>query len=38
MKIIITKGPHFEQTEKKVYEYLHKILLQKAKENENKVS
>jgi hypothetical protein len=38
MKVIITKGPHFEQTEKKVYEYLHKILLQKTKKTENKVS
>jgi hypothetical protein len=38
MKVIITKGSHFEQTEKKVYEYLHKILSLKAKETDNKVS
>jgi hypothetical protein len=38
MKVVIIKGPNFNQTEKKVYEYLHKILTQKAKESENKVS
>jgi hypothetical protein len=26
MKAIIIRGPHFEQTEKKVYEYLSKII------------
>lgn len=38
MKVVVIKGPDFDKTEKKVYEYLHKILTQKAKENENKVS
>jgi hypothetical protein len=38
MKAVIIKGPEFKQTEKKVYEYLYKILTQKAKESENKVS
>jgi hypothetical protein len=28
MKIMIVKGPRFEQTEKKVYEYLSKVLSQ----------
>jgi hypothetical protein len=38
MKVVIIKGPKFEETEKKVYQYLNKILTQKAKEIENKVS
>jgi hypothetical protein len=38
MKAIITKGSQFAETEKKVYQYLNKILTQKAKEIENKVS
>jgi hypothetical protein len=38
MKAVIIKGPNFEETEKKVYQYLNKILTQKAKENQNKVS
>jgi hypothetical protein len=40
MDIIIIKGPHFEETEKRVYQYLYKILSIKAKqmmiENEKK--
>jgi hypothetical protein len=30
MKVTIIKGPHFEQTEKKVYEYLSKVLSKQA--------
>jgi hypothetical protein len=30
MKVIVVKGPLFEQTEKKVYEYLSKVLSQQA--------
>lgn len=38
MKAIISKGPQFVEIEKKVYQYLHKILSEKAKETGNKVS
>jgi hypothetical protein len=36
MKVTISKGPHFEEVEKKVYQYLHKVLSEKANQNERK--
>jgi hypothetical protein len=36
MKAIIIKGPHFEQTEKKVYEYLSKIIFKEVAKSEIK--
>jgi hypothetical protein len=36
MKAIIIRGPHFEQTEKKVYEYLSKVISKQAAKSEIK--
>lgn len=35
MKVTVSKGPHFEEAEKKVYQYLNKILSQMVVKNQN---
>jgi hypothetical protein len=34
MKITVTKGPNFEEAEKRVYQYLHKIFMEKVIEDQ----
>ena len=34
MEVILEKGPNFEETEKRLYQYLYKVLKQKTREIE----